>query len=136
MSVKIYYDASTGYLCDRYPKDIPHTEDSPFIEASEEEAGETMSVEYGKFWAVSNGKLEIVDDTDVINTDEFKDYQKRTEIAQNKKYLNDTDYVVAKLQESMISDTKEEYEALRNSYAEILEKRKAARARINELEGK
>lgn len=134
MNVKIYYDLKTGYLCDRFPKDIPHTEDSPFIEVSKEKADETMACEYGKFWAVRYGKLEIVDDDEVINTEEFKNYQKRIEISKYQRYLSDTDYVVAKLQESMVEDTDEDYQKMRNKYSEILEKRKQARKRINELE--
>ena len=33
---KVYYDKKTGYLCNRYPKDIEKTEDSPFIEVEDE----------------------------------------------------------------------------------------------------
>ena len=56
--IKIYYDKETGYLCNRYPKDIEVKKDTPFIEVSEEEANKTYVVEYGKFWAVKDGVLQ------------------------------------------------------------------------------
>lgn len=46
---KVYYDKETGYLCNRYPKDIKQTDDSPFIEVDDELEEQTYSVEYGKF---------------------------------------------------------------------------------------
>ena len=72
--IKIYYDKETGYLCNRYPKDIEIKKDTPFIEVDEEEANKTYSVAYGKFWAVKNGELCIVDDLEVINSNEYKKY--------------------------------------------------------------
>lgn len=131
--IKIYYDKETGYLCNRYPKDIEVKKDTPFIEVSEEEADKTYCVEYGKFWAVKNGELCIVDDLEVINSDEYKNILKEQEIILLKQYLSDTDYVITKLNEAKIED-EELFNSLKTEYSDILAKRKEARVKINELE--
>ena len=131
--MKVYYDKETGYLCERYPKDIEVKEDTPFIELPDEEVEETYIVEYGKFWAIKNNKLVKVDDIELQATEEYKQEIKNNEIADLKNYLDNTDYVIAKLNEAKIED-EELFEELKVKYAEILTKRKQARARINKLE--
>ena len=131
--IKIYYDKETGYLCNRYPKDIEIKKDTPFIEVNEEEANKTYSVAYGKFWPVKNGESCIVDDLEVINSNEYKNILKNQEIDLLKQYLSDTDYVITKLNEAKIEDEKL-FNSLKTEYSDILVKRKEARARINELE--
>ena len=131
--MKVYYDKETGYLCERYPKDIEVKEDTPFIELPDEEVEETYIVEYGKFWAIRDNKLVKVDDIELQATEEYKQEIKNNEIADLKNYLDNTDYVIAKLNEAKIED-EELFEELKVKYAEILTKRKQARARINELE--
>ena len=131
--MKVYYDKETGYLCNRYPKDIEVKEDTPFIELPEEEVEETYIVEYGKFWAIKDNKLVKVDDIELQATEEYKQEIKNNEIADLKRYLDNTDYVIAKLNEAKIED-EELFEELKVKYAEILTKRKQTRARINELE--
>ena len=132
--MKIYYDEKTGYLCARYPKDIEIKEDTPFIEVSDEEGNATFIVEYGKFWAVKDGVLQKVDDLEVINSDEYKEMLKNNEINSLKRYLNETDYVITKLNEAKIED-EELFNSLKTEYSDILAKRKEARAKINELQG-
>lgn len=131
--MKVYYDKETGYLCERYPKDIEVKEDTPFIELPDEEVEETYIVEYGKFWAIKDNKLVKVDDIELQATEEYKQEIKNNEIADLKNYLDNTDYVIAKLNEAKIED-EELFNQLKTKYSEILEKRKEARARINELE--
>lgn len=131
--MKVYYDKETGYLCERYPKDIEVKEDTPFIELPDEEVEETYIVEYGKFWAIKDNKLVKVDDIELQATEEYKQEIKNNEIADLKRYLDNTDYVIAKLNEAKIED-EELFNQLKTKYSEILEKRKEARARINELE--
>lgn len=131
--MKVYYDKKTGYLCNRYPKDIEVKENTPFIELPDEEVEETYIVEYGKFWAIKDNKLVKVDDIELQATEEYKQEIKNNEIADLKRYLDNTDYVIAKLNEAKIED-EELFEELKVKYAEILTKRKQARARINELE--
>ena len=131
--IKIYYDKETGYLCNRYPKDIEVKDDTPFIEVDEEEVNKTYCVARGKFWAIKNGELCIVDDLEVINSNEYKNMLKEQEIDSLKQYLSDTDYVITKLNEAKIED-EELFNSLKAEYSDILAKRKEARIRINELE--
>lgn len=130
---KIYYDKKTGYLCNRYPKDIEKTDDSPFIEVEDDIEEQTYAVEYGKFWKVVDGSLVIGDDVETQATQEYKDLVRSNEINEYRQYLNDTDYVITKLNEAKIED-EDLFNSLKEKYAEILTKRKEARAKINELE--
>ena len=132
---KIYYDKKTGYICDRYPKDIKKTNDSPFIEVEDDIEEQTYSVEYGKFWKVVDGSLIIGDDIETQETQEYKDFIKNNMICEYKQYLNDTDYVITKLNEAKIED-EDYFNSLKEEYAEVLIKRKEVRAKINELESK
>lgn len=130
---KVYYDKKTGYLCNRYPKDIEKTDDSPFIEVEDELEEQTYAVEYGKFWKVVDGSLVIGDDIETQATQEYKDLVRSSEINEYQQYLNDTDYVITKLNEAKIED-EELFNSLKEKYKEVLIKRKEARAKINELE--
>ena len=132
---KVYYDKKTGYLCNRYPKDIEKTEDSPFIEVEDELEEQTYSVEYGKFWKVIDGSLVIGDDIETQATQEYKDLVRNNLMCEYKQYLNDTDYVITKLNEAKLED-ENLFNSLKEEYAEVLIKRKEARAKINELEAK
>ena len=132
---KIYYDKKTGYLCNRYPKDIKKTDDSPFIEVEDDIAEQTYCVDYGKAWKVVNGSLVIGDDIETQATQEYKDFVKYNEINEYKQYLAQTDYVISKLNEAKLED-ETLFNSLKEEYAEVLTKRKEARAKINELEGK
>lgn len=131
--MKLYYDKKTGYLCNRYPNDIEQKEDSPYIEVEEETVEKTYCCDFGKVWAVINGELKVIDDTKLQATDEYKQLVKENEIYILKQYLSSTDYVIVKLQEAQLED-EEEYNSLKEEYAEVLTKRKEARARIRELE--
>ena len=132
---KIYYDKKTGYLCNRYPKDIEKTDDSPFIEVDDELESQTYAVDYGKFWKVIDGSLVIADDIETQATQEYKDFIKNNLLCEYKQYLNDTDYVITKLNEAKL-EGEDLFNSLKEKYAEVLIKRKEARAKINELEGK
>ena len=132
---KVYYDKKTGYLCNRYPKDIEQTDDSPFIEVEDDIEEQTYAVEYGKFWKVVDGSLVIGDDIETQATQEYKDLVRSNKINEYQQYLNDTDYVITKLNEAKIED-EALFNSLKEKYVEVLTKRKEARAKINELEGK
>lgn len=56
---------------------------------------------------------------------------KRREIAQLKSFLSSTDWIITKIAEET---DPEEIASLRSKYASVITERKAARARINELE--
>lgn len=72
-------------------------------------------------------------DPDQDYIDRIKAMKKWGEINELEAYLNDTDYVISKLNELKLDDDGE-YEKARAEYAEVLAKRKEARKRINELE--
>lgn len=61
-------------------------------------------------------------------------YEKAKKIAEYKKYLQDTDYIVLKMGESLAYGNTEAVTAIKTEYAEQLAKRKEARDKINELE--
>lgn len=60
--------------------------------------------------------------------------EKAKKIAEYKKYLADTDYIVLKMGEYLADGNTEAVETVKAEYAEQLEQRKQAREKINELE--
>lgn len=60
--------------------------------------------------------------------------EKARQIAEYKKYLEDTDYIVLKMGECLADGNTESVTAIKTEYAEQLAKRKEARNKINELE--
>ena len=133
---KFYYNPTTYEIERRAFYDEVEDKDLPFIELTFEEWEEKLSsLSYGYKKVYLNGEIQEVLDEKVINTIEYKNIQKEWEIKKLKRYLNDTDYVITKLNEAKIED-EELFNSLKTKYADILTKRKEARARINELENK
>ena len=130
---KIYYDKETGYLCNRYPKDIEKTDTSLFIEVEDKDYEETFVHPYGLFWAVRDGALKLVDDVEAQATEEYKTMVRNNEITELQQYLTDTDYIIIKLNEAKLEDDAE-FETMKAQYSEQLTKRKKARSKINELQ--
>ena len=130
---KIYYDKETGYLCNRYPKDIEKTDTSLFIEVEDKDYEETFVHPYGLFWAVRDGALKLVDDVETQATEEYKTMVRNNEITELQQYLTDTDYIIIKLNEAKLEGDAE-FETMRAQYSEQLTKRKKARSKINELQ--
>ena len=60
--------------------------------------------------------------------------EKARQIAEHKKYLQDTDYVVLKMSECLADGNTEAVTAIKTEYAKQLAKRKEARDKINKLE--
>lgn len=60
--------------------------------------------------------------------------EKARQIAEYKKYLEDTDYIVLKMGECLADGNTEAVTAIKTEYAEQLVKRKEARNNINKLE--
>ena len=69
-----------------------------------------------------------------LTAEEKAAYEKAKKIAEYKKYLQDTDYIVLKIGECLAEGNTEEVTAIKTEYAEQLAKRKEARNKINELE--
>lgn len=130
---KIYYDKETGYLCNRYPKDIEKTDTSLFIEVEDKDYEETFVHPYGLFWSVRDGALKLVDDVETQATEEYKTMVRNNEITELQQYLTDTDYIIIKLNEAKLEDDAE-FETMKAQYSEQLTKRKKARSKINELQ--
>ena len=130
---KIYYDKETGYLCNRYPKDIEKTDTSLYIEVEDKDYEETFVHPYGLFWAVRDGALKLVDDVETQATEEYKTMVRNNEITELQQYLTDTDYIIIKLNEAKLEDDAE-FETMKAQYSEQLTKRKKARSKINELQ--
>ena len=133
---KFYYNPTTYEIERRAFYDEVEDKDLPFIELTFEEWEEKLSsLSYGYKKVYLNGEIQEVLDKKVINTIEYKNIQKEWEIKKLKRYLNDTDYVITKLNEAKIED-EELFNSLKTKYSDILTKRKEARVRINELENK
>ena len=133
---KFYYNPTTYEIERRAFYDEVEDKDLPFIELTFEEWEEKLSsLSYGYKKVYLNGEIQEVLDEKVINTIEYKNTQKEWEIKKLKRYLNDTDYVITKLNEAKIED-ENLFNSLKTEYSDILTKRKEARARINELENK
>ena len=130
---KIFFDKSTMAVSGRYPHFYP-VNDSDFLDVDDETYEKTFSCEYGKMWAVQDGKPVLVDDAEVQNSDEYKQYVKNNKICEYRAYLDSTDYVISKLNELKLED-EVEFEKVKAEYKEVLDKRKEARNKINELEG-
>lgn len=133
---KFYYNPTTYEIERRAFYDEVEDKDLPFIELTFEEWEEKLSsLSYGYKKVYLNSEIQEVLDEKVINTIEYKNIQKEWEIKKLKRYLNDTDYVITKLNEAKIED-EELFNSLKTEYSDILTKRKEARVRINELENK
>lgn len=133
---KFYYNPTTYEIERRAFYDEVEDKDLPFIELTFEEWEEKLSsLSYGYKKVYLNGEIQEVLDEKVINTIEYKNIQKEWEIKKLKRYLSDTDYIITKLNEAKIED-ENLFNSLKTEYADILAKRKEARARINELENK
>ncbi|MDY6058264.1 MAG: hypothetical protein SPI36_03340 [Candidatus Onthovivens sp.] len=131
---KFYYNPTTYEIERRAFYDEVEDKDLPFIELTFEEWEEKLSsLSYGYKKVYLNGEIQEVLDEKVINTIEYKNTQKEWEIKKLKRYLNDTDYIITKLNEAKIEGD-ELFDSLKEQYAEVLIKRKEARNRINELE--
>lgn len=67
---------------------------------------------------------------------EVKAQERAKQVAEYKKYLADTDYIVLKIGEYLADGNTEGVTAIKTEYSEQLAKRKEARNKINELEVK
>lgn len=138
----IYYRLSDGYLCDRYPsdifsKDLADNEKGIYICSTPDEYEETLSVDYGYTWAVIDNKLQVIPNEVLQATDGYQNYLALGQYATALHYLNDTDFIVAKINEAAtVNDDPEEVAALKMKYADQIAKRKEYRKLINELEEK
>ena len=133
---KFYYDINSKKIEVRPFYAECEEQDKPYVELTFEEWQEKLSTcSYGYMKAYIDGEVVEIEDPEVVNTTEYQNILKEQEVDELKKYLNDTDYVITKLNEAKIED-EELFNSLKTEYADILIKRKEARVRINELENK
>lgn len=133
---KFYYNQDNGTIDVRPFYSTIEKSDKPYIELTFDEWEEKLaSCKYGYRKAYINNEIVEIEDIEVMNSEEYKNRMKEREINKLKKYLSDTDYVITKLNEAKIED-EDLFNSLKTEYADILTKRKEARARINELENK
>lgn len=113
---RFYYKSKkgTGFLNLKTPKI-----DENYVQITEEEFEEfTKPKEY------------------VPTAEEKTAQEKARKIAEYKKYLQDTDYIVLKIGEYLADGNMEAVAAIKTEYSEQLAKRKEARDKINKLEVK
>lgn len=131
---KVYYQKSTKRICYRFPSDLEPESENDYIEVDNDIYAKTLICDYGKIWIVENNKPVLVDDEDLIKTDEYKKYSLDLEKNQLKTYLTDTDYIISKISEAVAEGDEELANELRTQYKEDLSKRKTSRNRIKEIE--
>lgn len=89
--VKVYYNKE-GWVCNRYPYDIPIDDINRYIEVSEADYAKTNSVERFKAWKVESGKL-VVRQKEAVPLKETLE-QELDEIT---KWFTETDYMPNKI---------------------------------------
>ena len=137
----IYYRLSDGYLCDRYPLDIfsknlAENEKGTYVCSTQDEYEETLSVDYGYTWAVIDNKLQVIPNAAFQATNEYQRYLAEGQYGTALHFLEDTDFIISKINELTIEDDTEGAAELKQKYAEQIAKRKEYRKLVNELEEK
>lgn len=131
---KIYYN-NDGWVCERYPYDIPKDK-SRFIEVEKNDYEKTFISPIYHAWRVVNGVL-VNEEYDGLTPEQARQKARdmlQWEIENHQEYLAQTDYVVVKINEAQAESDEAGITALRNKYSDILVERKRRRAAINELE--
>ena len=111
----------------------------PFYDAPTEKEGNAVGLDFEQWTKLSchpTYSYFVYQDGNIvekIHEDEKNKVDKANQIASYKNYLLSTDYVIAKLNELKLDD-EAEFEKAKIEYKGILDKRKEARAKINQLE--
>lgn len=82
---KIYY-TEKGWVCQRYPYDLPVTDESRFIEVEEKLYNETLSSPEFFAWRVVNGEL-VNEHYEDLTAEEQEEEKQSNEIALNSAYI-------------------------------------------------
>jgi hypothetical protein len=88
---KIYYNEQ-GWVCERYPYDIPIEDETRFIEVDDSVYDETYSCESFKSWRVVNGKLVIEQYEDVP-----EEINLNVELEQIQNWFRENDWIPNKI---------------------------------------
>jgi hypothetical protein len=136
MKKKIYYDKDSGII-DLVPWneiDINFSDASrPFIEMEESEwyGNFGTSLSYTVF-CYKDGKIISIPDPNHLA--EYNNDRKEDRKSTLHYYLDNTDYVISKLQEISLTGTAQEFADAKEKYSDILAKRKAAREELATLD--
>jgi hypothetical protein len=117
---KIYYNKD-GWVCERYPYDIPVEDENRFIEVDEDTKSLTMSCETHKSWRVQNGKLFI----DTYEETPIKEIL-LAELESIQNWFRQTDWIPNKILTGEWQDTD-------NRWIEYKKERSIKRARQDEI---
>lgn len=117
---KIYYNEN-GWVCNRYPKIIPITDENRYTEVDDETYSKTLQCEIGKAWRVINGELSM----QIYDDKEYQNNLHQQEMDALKQQLGSMDYKTSKYADGEYTD--EEWQV-------IVAERKAIREKIRELE--
>ena len=132
---KIHFN-SQGWVCNRYPYDIPIDDETRYIEVDDDEYNASLSTAKFFAWRVVNGRLVNEEYTELTSEQKAEKHRLTVEceIAEHKQFLADTDYVITKLTEAQAIGDQAERSELHTQYNDVLDERKRRRALINELE--
>lgn len=132
---KIHFN-SQGWVCNRYPYDIPIDDETRYIEVDDDEYNASLSTAKFFAWRVVNGRLVNEEYTELTSEQKAEKHRLTVEceIAEHKQFLADTDYVITKLTEAQAIGDQAELSELHTQYNDVLDERKRRRALINNLE--
>lgn len=132
---KIHFNPQ-GWVCNRYPYDIPIDDETRYIEVDDEEYNASLSTAAFFAWRVVNGQLVNEEYTELTSEQKAEKHRLMVEceIAEHKQFLADTDYVITKLTEAQAVGDEAELSELHTQYNDVLDERKRRRALINDLE--
>lgn len=123
---KIYYNKD-GWICQRYPYNLPIENENLFIEVNQKDYAKTFVIAYGKNWRVVNGKLvEVIYDTEKYKLLETQKeiYQLKDEIAKIKEDVE---------QVELFGMERSDYTQKKARCVEIIQRLRVLEARLEEL---
>lgn len=112
---KIYYNKD-GWVCDRYPYNLPIENDNRYIEVSDDIYENTLQCELGKSWRVVNGELK----QDIYDNIVYQKEQVMREIASLKQELQYTKEDVEQI--TLFGMQRDDYEQKKARCVEIIER--------------
>ena len=123
---KIYYNAQ-GWVCQRYPYDLPIENEALYIEVSEEVYAETMCCNVGMAWRVVKGKLK----QEVYNNNEYSKDQIESEITILKNEIAHIKEDVEQVE--LFGMERQDYDRKKARCVEIILRLRELEARLNEM---
>jgi len=112
---KIYYNVQ-GWVCQRYPYDLPIENEALYIEVSDDIYENTLQCELGKSWRVVNGELK----QDIYDNIVYQKEQVMHEIASLKQELQYTKEDVEQI--TLFGMQRDDYEQKKARCVEIIER--------------